>query len=259
MKIAVLVKYVPDASSDRHFTESDSTLDRTGSGLMSELDEYAVEQAVRVAETAGGDVVAVTMGPDAASNAVKKALQMGADRAVHVLDPAIAGSDAPQTARVLAAAISHIGDVDLVVTGMASTDGAMNVVSAMIAELLGRPLLASIVDYTLEAQRLTAHRDLDAATETIATSLPAVISVTDQSGEPRYPSFKSLMTAKKKSVEQLALADIDVDPASVGADASWTTLTSIRRNPPRQAGEIVTDNGDGAELLTKFLASNGFA
>ena len=156
MNIVVCVKYVPDAQSDRTFTE-DHTTDRDGvDGLLSELDEYAVEEALKIVEATGeGEITVLTIGPEAAADAVKKSLQMGVDRGVHVLDDAIAGSDAPATSLVLAEAITKLGTPDLVLTGMASTDGTMSVVPAMLAERLGLPQVTYASELTVSEGTVT--------------------------------------------------------------------------------------------------------
>src|SRR3954471_11712271 len=221
MNILVCVKYVPDATADRKF-EGDNTVDRVGvDGLLSELDEYAVEQALQLKEkSAGGDdaedtvVTALTIGPEKALDAVRKALQMGADKGVHVVDDAIAGSDAIATSLVLAEAVKKAGDgslPDLVVCGMASTDGSMSVVPAMLAERLSLPQLTLASKVETQGDQVRIQRDGDVATEVVGGTMPMVISVTDQSGEARYPSFKGIMPAKKKPLETLSLSDLGVD------------------------------------------------
>jgi electron transfer flavoprotein beta subunit len=262
MNIVVCVKYVPDATADRHF-ESDNTVDRAGvPGLLSELDEYAVEQALQLKEKADGEeveVTALTVGPEAAAEAIKKALQMGADKGVHVVDDAIAGSDYLATSQVLAAAISKIEGVDLVVCGMASTDAAGSVIPAMLAERLDLPqvTLGSVIER--QGKEFRIKRDGDTSTEVIGATAPLVLSVTDQSGEARYPSFKGIMAAKKKPLETWSLSDIGVDAGSVGLDAAWTAVEGTEERPPRTAGEIVTDeDGSGATALVEFLASKKF-
>jgi electron transfer flavoprotein beta subunit len=259
MNIVVCVKYVPDAQSDRSFNDSDSTTDRVGvDGLLSELDEYAVEEALKIAEAGEGEVTVVTVGPDQAADALKKALQMGADKAVHVKDDAIHGSDAVATSLVLAEAVKKIGSPDLVLTGMASTDGTMSVVPAMLAERLGLPQVTFASELTVEGAQVTIRRDGDAASETIVASLPALVSVTDQINEPRYPSFKGIMAAKKKPVQEWGLADLGVDAGLVGLDAAWTKVESFTKRPPREQGQIVTDEGDGGTKLAQFLAAQKF-
>jgi electron transfer flavoprotein beta subunit len=259
MNIVVCVKHVPDAQAERTFNASDNTTDREHvDGLLSELDEYAVEAALKLVEAGEGEVTVVTVGPDQAADAIKKSLQMGADKGVHVNDDAIHGSDAIATSLVLAEAIKKIGSPDLVITGMASTDGTMGVVPTMLAERLGLPAVTLASDLSVDGDTVTIRRDGDASTQTITASLPALVSVTDQINEPRYPSFKGIMAAKKKPVETWSLADLGVDPSQVGLDAAWTKVESFAARPPRSHGEIVPDEGDGGTKLAEFLASRKF-
>ena len=266
MNIVVCVKYVPDATADRHF-EDDFTVDRVGvDGLLSELDEYAVEQSLQIKEKSGEDgteITALCVGPEKATDAIRKALQMGLDKGVHVVDDAIAGSDAVATSKVLAAAVQKLGSdgqsVDLVVCGMASTDAAMSVVPAMLAERLDLPqvTLGSVIES--QGKEFRIKRDGDTATEVIGATAPLVLSVTDQSGEARYPSFKGIMAAKKKPLETWSLSDIGVDADKVGLDAAWSAVQGTEERPPRSQGEIVTDeDGSGATALVEFLASKKF-
>jgi electron transfer flavoprotein beta subunit len=260
MNIVVCVKYVPDATADRHF-EEDNTVDRVGvDGLLSELDEYAVEQALQVKEKLGDDTVVtvLTVGPEQAGDAIRKGLQMGADKGVHVVDEAIAGSDALATSLVLAEAIKKL-EHDLVVCGMASTDGSMGVVPAMLSERLGVPAVTLGSEVSVEGDTVRIRRDGDVATETVEGRLPLVLSVTDQSGEARYPSFKGIMAAKKKPVETWSLSDLGVAADQVGLSAAWSQVESTEPRPPRTQGEIVTDeDGSGAKALAEFLASKKF-
>ncbi len=262
MNIVVCVKYVPDATADRQF-DSDNTVDRVGvDGLLSELDEYAVEQALQIKEKAGeGEhtVTALCVGPEKAVDAARKALQMGADKAVHVLDDAIAGSDAIATSLVLAKAIEKIGSPDIVLCGMASTDASMSVVPAMLAERLNLPqvTLASVVE--AQGDQVRIKRDNEGSTEVIGATLPIVLSVTDQTGEARYPSFKGIMAAKKKPLEVLSLSDLGIEADQVGLAVAWSQVEDTTARPPRTAGEIVTDeDGSGAVALADFLASKKF-
>lgn len=267
MNIVVCVKYVPDATADRRF-EDDNTVDRVGvDGLLSELDEYAVEQALQLKEKSGNPeettVTALTVGPEGAADAVRKSLQMGADAGVHVVDDAIAGSDAVATSLVLAEAVKKIGQgsggADLVICGMASTDAAMSVVPAMLAERLGLPQVtfASVIES--QGDQVRIKRDGDTATEVIGGTMPLVLSVTDQSGEARYPSFKGIMAAKKKPVETWSLSDLGLDAGQVGLSVAWTEVVATTARPPRTAGEIVKDeDGSGAVALAEFLASKKF-
>ena len=266
MKIAVCVKYVPDATGDRHF-EDDKTVDRVGvDGLLSELDEYAVEQALQIKEKAQNpdevEVTALCVGPDSALDAVRKALQLGADQGVHVVDDAIAGSDAIATSLVLAKAVQRGSEgtpYDLVMCGMASTDGSMSVVPAMLAERLSLPQLTLASKVETQGDQVRIQRDGDVATEVVGGTMPLVISVTDQSGEARYPSFKGIMAAKKKPLETLSLSDLGVDAGDVGLSVAWTEVAETTARPPREAGEIVTDEeGSGAKALADFLAAKKF-
>src|SRR6478735_6338256 len=243
MNIVVCVKYVPDATADRKF-EDDFTVDRVGvDGLLSELDEYAVEQALQFREKREGEeitVTALTVGPEKAVDAVRKSLQMGADSGVHVVDDAIAGSD-------------------LVICGMASTDASGSVVPAMLAERLGMPqvTLASVVES--QGDQVRIKRDNEGSTEVIGATLPIVLSVTDQSGEARYPSFKGIMAAKKKPLETWSLSDLGLDADQVGLSVAYSQVEDTTARPPRTAGEIVTDeDGSGAGALVEFLASKKF-
>ncbi len=261
MNIVVCVKYVPDAQSDRTFTEADNTTDRVGvDGLLSELDEYAIEEALKIAQAAEGEssVTVLTVGPEQAADAIRKALRMGADKGVHVSDEAIHGSDAPATSLVLAEAIRKIGGADLVLTGMASTDGSMSVVPAMLAERLGLPQVTFASELTVEGGTATIRRDGDVASETVQASLPALVSVTDQINEPRYPTVKGIMAAKKKPVEHWSLSDLGVDPSLVGAGAAWTKVEEFTKRPPREKGQIVPDEGEGGTKLAEFLAAQKF-
>ena len=263
MKIAVCVKYVPDATGDRHF-EDDKTVDRVGvDGLLSELDEYAVEQALQIKEKSETpddvEVTAVCVGPEQAVDAVRKALQMGADKGVHV-----AGRRDRRLRRDRHVAGAGQGDraglgYDLVMCGMASTDGSMSVVPAMLAERLGLPQLTLASKVETQGDQVRIQRDGDVATEVVGGTMPLVISVTDQSGEARYPSFKGIMAAKKKPLETLSLSDLGVDAGDVGLSVAWTEVEETTARPPREAGEIVKDEeGSGAKALAEFLAAKKF-
>ena len=254
MKIVVCVKYVPDAQGDRRFAD-DGTVDRAGTdGILSELDEYAVEEALKIAEADGDSTVtALTVGPDNATDALRKALQMGATDAVHVTDDALHGTDAVGTSLVLAKALAKLGP-DLVLTGMASTDGGMSVVPAMVAERLGLPQVTFAGSLTVQGGTVRIERDGDTSTEVVESTLPALVSVTDQINDPRYPSFKGIMAAKKKPVETWSLADLGVPAEEVGLSAAWTAVDGVTARPPRQAGQVVTDAGDGGVRLVEFLA-----
>ncbi|GAB3661438.1 electron transfer flavoprotein subunit beta/FixA family protein [Streptomyces sparsus] len=258
LRIVVCVKYVPDATGDRHFSE-DLTTDRDAvDGLLSELDEYAVEQALQIADAADdAEITVLTVGPEDAKDALRKALSMGADKAVHVEDDDLHGTDVMGTSLVLAKAIEKTG-YDLVVCGMASTDGVMGVLPALLAERLGVPQATLLSEVSVQDGKVTGRRDGDAATEQLDAALPAVVSVTDQSGEARYPSFKGIMAAKKKPVESLDLDDLDLEAEQVGLEGAWTKVEDAAARPPRSAGTVVKDEGEGGKQLAEFLAGQKF-
>ncbi|TCC21941.1 MULTISPECIES: electron transfer flavoprotein subunit beta/FixA family protein [Kribbella] len=259
MKIVVCAKFVPDATADRRFRSEDNTVDRAGvDGLLSELDEYAVETALTVKEAGDAEVTVLTVGPEQAADAVKKGLQMGADAGVHVLDDAIHGSDAVATSLILSKALGKL-EADLVVFGMGSTDGGMGVVPAMVSERLGLPAVTLGSEVTVDGQTVRIRRDGDTASETIEGTLPLVLSVSDQANEPRYPSFKGIMAAKKKPVETWSLADLELTAEQVGGSSAWTEVVEVTARPARTAGTIVTDeDGSGAAGLVEFLSTNKF-
>ncbi len=258
MKIVVLVKHVPEPTAVWRFAD-DHTIDRGSiEGRLSELDEYAVEQAVRLVE--GGvpaEITCLSMGPARAIDGLRKALAMGGDRGVHVLDDALHGSDALATSLVLAKAVERIG-FDLIVCGMSSTDAEMSVVPAMIADRLGVPQLTFAGKLAVADGSVTIHREGDTAVEEIVAPLPALVSVTDQTGEARYPSFKNIIAGKKKPVDTWSLADLGIDPAEVGLAAAATVVRGATPRPPRQAGTVVVDDGTGAAQLAEFLVTHKF-
>ncbi|MYR92086.1 electron transfer flavoprotein subunit beta [Streptomyces sp. SID4937] len=252
------MKYVPDATGDRHFAD-DLTLDREDvDGLLSELDEYAVEQALQIADAADdAEITVVTVGPEDAKDALRKALSMGADKAVHVEDDDLHGTDVIGTSLVLAKAVEKTG-YDLVICGMASTDGVMGVLPALLAERLGVPQVTLLSEVAVNGGVVTGRRDGDTASERLEASLPAVVSVTDQSGEARYPSFKGIMAAKKKPVQSLDLDDLGLEADEVGLAGAWTAVDSATERPARTAGTIVKDEGEGGKQLAEFLAGQKF-
>ena len=257
--VVVLVKWVPDATAERSLDRSDFTTNRASvDGLLSELDEYAVEESLRIVEARGGTVTVLTMGPEPAAGAIRKALQMGADRGVHILDDALRGSDAIATSLVLATAIQKLDSFDLVLTGMASTDGGMSVIPGMLAERLGLPQLTFAAEVKVGDGTVTIRRDGDTASETIQAHQPAIVSVTDQINQPRYPSFKGIMAAKKKPTDTWSLADLGIEPTSVGLSAAWTVVESATRRPQRSQGTVIFDEGDGGVRLAEFLAAAKF-
>lgn len=256
MRIVVLVKYVPEQTTEWRFAE-DLTLDRDAiGGCLSELDEYAVEQAVRLAEAgSGAEISYLTVGPARAVDGLRKALAMGGDRAVHVLDDAIHGSDAVATSLILAAALRRMG-FELIICGMASTDAEMSVVPVMVADRLGLPAAVNAEAVRVDGSSVTVQRDAEDATEEVNAPLPALVSVTDRCGDVRYPSFKAIIAGKKKPVTTWSLADLGIAPDRVGAAAAGTVVRAVRPRPPRKAGTVITGEGDAAVRVADFLAAN---
>jgi electron transfer flavoprotein beta subunit len=258
LNIVVCVKQVPDTAVERTLREGDGTLDRASlDGLINELDEYAIEEGLKIAEAHGGEVTILSVGPEKAAESVRKALSMGADKAVQVTDEAIAGSDALGTSLVLAGALRLTG-FDLVILGSESTDARTGVVPAMLAERLVVPQLTLASKVEIEGTRVTIRRVSDEGVDTVTGSMPAVLSVVEKINEPRYPSFKGIMAAKKKPVQRLSLADIGVDASLVGLANAATAVADFAKRPPRQAGEIVADEGDGGGRAAAFLAGRKF-
>jgi electron transfer flavoprotein beta subunit len=258
MNIVVCLKQVPDTYSERKLRAADSTLDRDAAdGVMNELDEYAVEEGLRLAEAHGGEVTILTMGPERASESIRKALSMGADKAVHLIDDALAGSDALATSAALAAVLGRIG-FDVVILGSESTDARMGVMGAMLAERLGVPQLSFASKVEIDGANISINRQADYGHDRVQATLPAVISVVEKINEPRYPSFKGIMAAKKKPVEKLGVADIGIDPGEVGLASAATEVVSFASRPPRQAGTVVKDEGDGGVKAAEFLAAQKF-
>ncbi|MDO5701134.1 MAG: electron transfer flavoprotein subunit beta/FixA family protein [Bowdeniella nasicola] len=258
MKVAVLVKHVPDVQSERRI--EDGHLVRGEDDVINELDENAVEAAVSLVEEIGGEVVAVTMGPEDAVDAVRRALQMGADSGLHVCDERLTGTDVLGTARVLAAAVRTLGDVDLVLAGMASSDGETSVVPAALAADLGWPVASVASRLECDGTTATIERTVDSIDESVRVRLPAVVSVTDQVNEPRIPAFKAMMAARKKPVTEIDLAelgladDVEADAgALLGASGAGVRVRDASPIPAREQGTIVTDTGDGGTRLADYL------
>jgi electron transfer flavoprotein beta subunit len=255
MKIVVLVKHAPEPTATVRYAD-DLTLDRAGvDGHLSELDEYAVEQAVSLVEKGlPATVTYLTMGPADAVDGLRKALAMGGDDAVHISDDALHGSDSLSTSLVPARALGRIG-FDLVVCGMSSTDGEMSVLPAMVADRLGVPQVTFAGSLSVDDGTVTIRRDGDNAAEEVVAQLPAVVSVTDQSGEARYPSFKSIIAGRKKPVTTWTLADLGIEPAEVGVAGAATAVRSAAPKPPRHAGSVIVDDGSAATQIADFLVA----
>src|SRR6059058_5277259 len=229
MNIVVCVKQVPDTWAEKKLSSEDKTVDREGvDGVMNELDEYAVEEALRIKEASGGEVTVLTMGPDKSVETIRKALSMGADKAVHLVDPGLHGSDALATSSALAKALGTI-EHDLVILGVESSDASVKI-----------------------------ERQTDTGYDVVEASTPAVVSVVEKINEPRYPSFKGIMAAKKKPLTTLSLGDAGIEADKVGLAGSSTEVAEVTARPPKQAGQIVKDEGDGGSKLAEFLASQKF-
>lgn len=255
MNVVVLVKQVPDTYSERRLTGEDYVLDRESvDAVLDEINERAVEAALQIVEAHGGEVTAVCMGPDRATDAIRKALSMGAHNAVHLSDEALRGTDAPVTARALAKVIGTLESVDLVLAGNEATDGRGGVVPAMLAELLGWPQLTYARRVELDGSTVRADRETDAGVFQLEAEVPAVVSVTEKINDPRYPSFKGIMAAKKKPVSVLTLADAGIDAAEVGTAHAGSRVISAAPRPPKPAGQKIDDDGGGSTRIAEYLA-----
>jgi electron transfer flavoprotein beta subunit len=258
MKIVVLVKQVPDSGSERNLRSDDSTVDRgSANNVINEMDEYAIEAALKLQEAQGGEVTILTMGPDRASESIRKALSMGPDNAVHVVDDALHGSCALSTSAVLAAAIRTL-EPDLVITGAESTDARGQVLPHMLGERLGMATLTGARKLTVDGTSVTIERQTEEGYEVVTGSTPAVVSVWDTINEPRYPSFKGIMAAKKKPVQTLSLSDLGLDPSGVGFAGASSIVVEFAKRPARQGGTRVPDEGEGGLKLVEYLTAEKF-
>ncbi len=258
MNIVVCMKQVPDTEVERSLRPGDNTVDRASAdGVINYLDEFAIEEALKIAEAHGGEVTILSMGPAKAADSIRKALSMGADKAVHVTDDALAGSDALSTSAALAAALRLVG-FDLAVFGCESTDAKTGVVPAMVAERLGVPQLTLAAKVDISGSDVTIRRVTDDGVAVVTGPLPAVVSVNEKINEPRYPTFKGIMAAKKKPVQVLTLADLGLDASEVGLAGAASWVEDFAPRPPRQAGVVVKDEGDGGSKAAGFLADRKF-
>lgn len=252
MRILVCVKHVPDLASTRRFGADRRTVRDAADSTLNEVDENAVEEALRI--PGENEVIALTIGPAIAVDAVRRALQMGVHTAVHVQDEALAGLDAPATAAVLAAAIRRLAPIDVVLTGMTALDGLGSVVPSLLGAELGWGVLSGAQELTLHTsgtpRSAEIARDLDGAAERLRADLPAIIAVSDAINSPRLPKTKDILAARSAEVTRLTLADLDVEG---GAVASRTVVTRAEETPPRPAPVVVHDTGDGGRELARFL------
>jgi electron transfer flavoprotein beta subunit len=255
MKICVLVKEVPDAAVEKKLNPSTGRMDRSGERNLNPYDTHAIEAAMQVRE--GGsvpveEIVAVTMGPETAVRALHKAVSLGADRSVHLCDEALAGSDVAATGYALAKTLEREGP-DLVLLGQQSDDGECYTIGAVVAEHLGMPSLTQVIKMDVSSDGLRCERQAEYGYDTVAVKLPAVISVGDAINEPRYPSLKAIMGAKKKQLDSLSAADAQVDPAKVGGENSAAQWIAAKPPPAKAAGEIIEDEDTG-ETVERIVA-----
>jgi len=259
LNIVVCVKRVPDTAAEKKLDPNDFTLDRDSvESIMNPVDEYGVEEGLRLKEQHGGEVTILTMGPEGAEKAaVRKALALGADRAVMVTDGRLHGSDAMATAYTLALALSQL-EFDLVILGSESTDARSSLVPQALAQLLALPGLTNAKKVEVEGGVITIHREEEGGHDVVQASLPAVVSVVKGINEPRYATLKGIMSAKSKPLEVLSGDDIGLDAAEVGLAGSKTEVVEATPKPPRQQGAIVTDGGTAAAKLADFLQEQKF-
>ncbi|GIF36336.1 electron transfer flavoprotein subunit beta/FixA family protein [Actinoplanes xinjiangensis] len=257
MNIVVLVKQVPDSGAERTLS-ADFSVDRaSSSNVINEMDEYAIEEALKIKEAHGGEVTVLTVGPAGATDSIRKALSMGPDKAVHVQDDALHGSCAVATSKVLAAALRTL-NADLILSGAESTDGRVQVVPHMLAELLGVAALTGARKLTVDGSQLTVERQTDEGYEVVTAATPAIVSVWDTINEPRYPSFKGIMAAKKKPVQALSLGDLGISGDEVGFAGATSQVLEFTKRPARTGGAKVVDEGNGGEQLVSYLATEKF-
>jgi electron transfer flavoprotein beta subunit len=254
MHVAVCVKQIPDPATPGELDPGSKTLKREGKLILDESDSYGVEMALQLVDKAGGgEVTLVSMAPNNEVSGLRTALAMGAAKAVLVSDDALAGSDSLGTAKVLAKAIERAGDVDLVLTATESTDGYTGTIPAQVAELLGWPSLTFAKHVEIGDGKITIQRQTEAGYDVVGASLPAVVSVTAGVVEPRYPSFKGIMAAKNKPVDQCTVADLGLGADQVGWTGARQTIVSVGAAPAREAGEKIEDDGSAFERVVAFL------
>jgi electron transfer flavoprotein beta subunit len=254
VKIAVCVKEVPDASAPKRIDPQTFRLDRSVPGALNEFDTHALEEALRVKEKAGdGEVVAVLMGPAKAADSLRKALAVGADRAVHIADGSLAGSDLVATSKALAKALER-ESADLVLFGQQAGDSDGAVLWAAVADRLRQPVVSQAATLELAGGKVRVKRQTEYGYDVIEAPLPCVVAVSDAINEPRYPSLKGIMGAKKKPQDALTVADLGLDAQEVGEAGSRTEVYAVGEPPPRGESRRIEDNGDAAEAILQYLA-----
>jgi electron transfer flavoprotein beta subunit len=251
MKIAVCVKHVPEGHS--RLDPASKRLDRSGEGALNHFDANAVEEALRLKADSDTEVVVISLGPAKAADSLRKALAMGADRAVLVSDDAAAGSDLVATSKVLAKALER-ENADLVLFGQQASDADGAVLWAAVAERLHRPVVSQVAELKLQDGSLRLKRQTEFGYDVIEAPLPAVIAVSDAINEPRYPSLKGIMGAKKKPFDTLSLGDIGVDAGTAGEAGSKTEVLALGEPPSRGDARKIEDDGSAAQQIVDFLA-----
>jgi electron transfer flavoprotein beta subunit len=253
VKVVVCVKQIPDPASPVKFASGQHILARDEDLVLDDADSYGVETGLQLAEAVGGgEVTVVSMAPRGEISGIRTALAMGADRAILVSDDVLAGSDALGTARVLAAAIRR-AEPDLIIAGTDSTDGYTGTLPVQVAEILGLPTVSFAKRVSVADGRLTAHRQTEAGYDEVTVPLPALITVTAGVVEPRYPSFKGIMAARKRPVERLTVADLGIDQKTVGTAGARQETVSVVKTAARKAGEVIVDEGDSHDKILAFL------
>jgi electron transfer flavoprotein beta subunit len=253
MKIAVCVKQVPESQAKR-LDPATKRLDRSGEGALNAFDAHAIEEALRIKDTSGdGEVVLVSLGPDQALDSLRKGLAMGADRAVLVSDPAAAGSDLVATSLALAKALER-EQADLILFGQQSSDSDGAVLWAAVADRLRWPLVSQAAELTVAEGKARVKRQTEFGYDVIEASLPAVVAVSDAINEPRYPSLKGIMGAKKKPQESVSASDLGVEPVQLGEVGSKTEVLALGDPPARGDTVKFEDDGNGAQKIVDFLA-----
>src|SRR5665213_2928107 len=253
MNVVVCVKQIPDPAAPGALDPGTKTLVRTGKLIMDDSDNYGVEMALQLATGDGDEVILVSMAPGGETSGLRTGLAMGAAKAILVSDPALAGSDALGTAKVLAKSIERAGDIDLVLAATESSDGYTGTVPAQVAELLGWPALTFSKHVEIADGKVKVQRQTEAGYDEVEASLPAIVSVTAGVVEPRYPSFKGIMAAKNKPVDKVTAADLGLDAGQVGWAGARQEIVNVEQAPARQAGEKFEDDGTGAEKVVAFL------
>jgi electron transfer flavoprotein beta subunit len=251
MNVVVCVKQIPDPAAPASLDPTTHTLDRSGKLILDDSDAYGVEMGLQLAGD-GDEVVLVSMAPNGETSGLRTALAMGAAKAILISDDALAGTDALGTAKVLAAAIKR-AEPDLILTATESTDGYTGTIPAQVAELLGMPSITFAKKISIDGSTVKVERQTEAGYDEVECPMPAVVSVTAGVVEPRYPSFKGIMAAKSKPVDVVTVDDLGVGKDQVGSAGARQEITEVAKVEARGGGEIVVDEGDGAERIVAFL------